>query len=728
MYVKKFVFLIFCLLFLIRTQKIFAQLYIADANGDGKVNGSDYVIWLTHYGQLITGGASIGDFNNSGKVDGADYTVWLTHYGKQVLASSSNQSTDTPSISSRMGPNMVTMVNELIITFDSFPPWKFMWEWNGAGSDGKKQSSHLAVVEQVQPITGGGRVYMIAGNQVNAINKATGAVIWTRGSIGTLTGTPAYDSEFLFVPSSDGHIYKLNAQTGAISSSFTGSGSFKQAVLISNGVIYAPSLSGSLYAISTATMSQNWVYSAGSPLVTTAAISPSRSLVIVNSQDLYVHAVNSATGQRVWRVKPTGRTYQSGNPNSSGAQFEYSWPVIAESHGVVFVRYRLDWDTIWTWSPFPTTNAQIRANFLSKPDQQALYALKLSDGSQAFIANVGNGGQGDGGYLEIGPMPVIRVVDGQEVAYIIWRNGLTCPTCDGREDANMGEMVLDSTTVSGYQAGDVRFVHFEDIQTDEMMPISMGGDVLFHSHWLVNEAYKITNRVSSLGATFSNPIQTTVMPYVIWRQCNQTNFCYYPGCTTNLSCGVSCPVSSSRYCSNGLFSYGDTRSYPPGFYEYNNDYNDGTWPITVVNNDQILVKLNDGGIMALTSGNPTAEVKNTPQIASKQTTTDVLGATYPSTLSYTQASKHIGEFAVFKGVIKSVVNHLPKALYLGFTDHHDVNLLVRIFAKYLSKFTYDPQTLLGKEIEVRGIVTLYWPEAKDPEIIVSSPEQIRILN
>jgi len=52
-----------------------------DANGDGKVDGVDYVIWLNHYGQTITGGYTIGDFNTSGKVDGVDYVVWLNNYG-----------------------------------------------------------------------------------------------------------------------------------------------------------------------------------------------------------------------------------------------------------------------------------------------------------------------------------------------------------------------------------------------------------------------------------------------------------------------------------------------------------------------------------------------------------------------------------------------------------------------------------------------------------------------
>jgi len=50
-----------------------------DANGDNRVDGVDYVVWVTHYNQSVTG-ATKGDFNNSGKVDGVDYVVWVTHY------------------------------------------------------------------------------------------------------------------------------------------------------------------------------------------------------------------------------------------------------------------------------------------------------------------------------------------------------------------------------------------------------------------------------------------------------------------------------------------------------------------------------------------------------------------------------------------------------------------------------------------------------------------------
>lgn len=53
-----------------------------DANNDGVVDGIDFVAWLNHYGQNISG-VSNGDYNGDGKVDGVDYVVWLQNYGRR---------------------------------------------------------------------------------------------------------------------------------------------------------------------------------------------------------------------------------------------------------------------------------------------------------------------------------------------------------------------------------------------------------------------------------------------------------------------------------------------------------------------------------------------------------------------------------------------------------------------------------------------------------------------
>ncbi len=706
----------------------------ADITSDGSVNISDYSALVRDFlrSPLLN---PRSDITGDGAVNISDYSVLVANFLRTLVCSSpvpSPVASPVPTVANEWSQFGQNAQHTSYTSVGVNTPWKYKWQWNGAGADGKKQAGHVSAPDLVQPITGGGRVYMIAGNSVYALDKLTGNVVWSKGSIGTLSATPAYDSGNLYVPSSDGKIYKLNAATGSVISSFTGASAFNLAVTFANGRIYAVSSSGVLYALDPVSMAKVWEYAGGSIGSTPVSYSPSKNILVYLTQDLYVHGVDATTGLRKWRNKPTTtRTYQSGTPTSTGAQAEEGWPVIAEQHGVVFVRYRLDWDTLWTWSPYPTTNSQIRENLVSQPQAQALFALNITNGTLAFVPAVGNGGAGDGGTLPMGPQPVIRDLgNGKEVAYIIWRNGLYCAGnwCDGRSDATMGEMVLDGSTVAGYSAGDMRFMRFTDIRTDEEMNITMANDTLFHSHWLINSAERITDRSDSLGATFTNPIKTTDSPFVIWRQCNGTNTCNYPGCTGNTYCGVNCSVSTSRYCSQGLYSYGDARQYPPGFYEYNNDTNGGSNPFTVVSDGMVLVKTNDGAILALENGSPTARETETKPIAeANRTTQQVLGLQSPTTITYQDALNYMGQYVQVEGFIQSAVDHLPKAIYLGFTNPHDGHLLVRVFAKDISKFDFDLLTLKGKKIRVTGLVTAYWPEGKDPEIIVSDPSQIEIL-
>lgn len=53
---------------------------LGDANGDGNVNGADYIVWMDNYSQTYSLGPSVGDFNNSRNTDGLDYIIWLDNY------------------------------------------------------------------------------------------------------------------------------------------------------------------------------------------------------------------------------------------------------------------------------------------------------------------------------------------------------------------------------------------------------------------------------------------------------------------------------------------------------------------------------------------------------------------------------------------------------------------------------------------------------------------------
>ena len=467
-------------------------------------------------------------------------------------------------------------------------PWHYKWQWNGADESGQGVSDWVPMRTLVQPITGGGRVYVVAGFVEGAADKVyyfahnDGRVLWS-------------------VPSDNHRLYKLDARNGSIVSSFLADSFLKTPPLLVGNRIYFTSDNGTLYALSADTMSQVWTYAAGAQAATMPAYSASRDMIIFCDRELYVHAVGT-DGRQIWRVKPTNRQPFYGHPTAEDmkanqAAFDYGWPVVADDQGIVLVRLRLNWNTLWDGpgygGSYPTTNAAIRQFLENNPNQQCLFALNLDDGSRAFTPAVGNSAfEGDHSVqLVMGPQPAVRrLSNGKEVAYIIWRNGQVSPGSDGRWDATMGEMVLDSSTVSGYQAGDLRFVSTQFIPTDESGPVTAAGNFVFHGHWLVMCSSDLGDR--SGGDSYSNAIGE-IGPYVIWAQAGGM------GCSFN---------ANTRWCSS-LYTETDTRNFGAGFYVLYDEperyygssdpfaYNYA--PYVIVSDGMIIIKSIDGAIFVL---------------------------------------------------------------------------------------------------------------------------------
>lgn len=603
-------------------------------------------------------------------------------------------------------------------------PWRWKWAWNGPTSSGQIISGKFKLPRNSQPVTGGGRVYIAAGTRgVYALSEASGAVLWNRAPGGSINSTPAYDAETgaLFVLSSNGTLYKLNAANGTTMGQFvTGASSNLPLPPAIAGERVFVSMGTRVYTINKFSLAQLWSYDAGSAVHTPPAYSPSRQRIIVVSQDLYVHAINDADGSQAWRIKPTVRN--GGNPgtdNDSLAEVSNGWPVIAEEHGYVLVKLRLDWQSLWVSpSPWPTDNDAIRNFLQTQPAYQALFVLDLDDGSVPFIANIGHGGFGDGGYLPMGPQPVVkRFPNGQEVVYTVLRGD---DGGDGRWDSHPGEMVLDDDTVPGLQAGYVRWIDHTNFSngltffpTDEQPYVTMAGDYLFYAHWEAGAAYIITNRSESYGS-FSTPIETALAPAIATSQDD-----------------TSCPFSASHYCSGGLQN---TRGYPPGFYIY---YRKGavydqywsecaSW---VVSNDTVYFVSTDGAVVALQHGNPMAQTPYRQQ--ANATWLDKTETTIPNlavgsqVVPFEQAARYAGQYKTVEGRIQYIFNN-GKAVYLGFKNPHQGAFKVRILKPYWSNFSAPPENLyhIGDLVQVRGMIEWY---QGDPVIYVQSPHQIKRL-
>lgn len=510
-------------------------------------------------------------------------------------------------------------------------PWRFAWHW--------KPVDMYSMPNALHPITGGGKVYVPGGNQgLYAVNLATGTTAWRFTSGGYISEAAAYDTQRnrLYVPSRNGRVYRLNPANGAIEASFRADSPIDTAVLLAGDHVYVTSLSGRLYKL-TPDLTKVWEYDAGVRSATAPSYSPSRDILIFGTADLYVHAVNNRDGSRKWASKPpTPYTPKPcplnylTSPADIAPSYQFGFPVVAESAGVVFVRFRGDNQNDWLWTglergKFPKTNAEIKDFLRQNRTYQTLFALSLDTGNEAFVPAVGNGGVDwefvyncgagpssvESGVLStIGPMPVVKTFpDGSQAAYIQFRNGETRDEgfpWDGRWDSHPGEMVL--SPVAGYQIGDMRFippaVRDQNI-TDEQTPHTMAGNTLFISHWMSIKGITITDRSPGKGSSLNNPLGATFAPLVIRRA-------MLPDIAANP------PSRKTRYVSGGnLVSYCDGRWYDGGgFWMYWKEldpptqsecYADGRGPgygsdrprYTIVSDGYVLVLGHGGDIFAL---------------------------------------------------------------------------------------------------------------------------------
>ncbi len=247
-------------------------------------------------------------------------------------------------------------------------PWRWKWAWNGPNSSGGVAANKTALPKNVQPVTGGGRVYVARGvDGVFALNIADGAQLWASNPGGSLDSTPAFDgsSSSLYVTSTDGYVYRLNAASGAVIDSFnTGSSITTPPALVSDRLFVS---SGSaVYALDKLSMDQIWKYTAGSAVQTPPAYAASRNVVIVGTANLYVHAIKNSDGTRLWQVRPTVHS-----PGDASVEYTWGWPVVADQAGLVLIKLR-------TLLGYPV-------DFRHLPHHQPGYPPKLAEPSRRSI-------------------------------------------------------------------------------------------------------------------------------------------------------------------------------------------------------------------------------------------------------------------------------------------------------------------------------------------------------
>ncbi len=602
-------------------------------------------------------------------------------------------------------------------------PWRWAWQWNGSDDRGRVVPGKVLLPRNVQPIIAEGRVYIAAGtNGVYALNETTGAVLWHVNPGGAVNSTAAYDplTRALFVVSSEGRLYKLNPSNGTtVASVELGEPSpWPLPIAVIPGRVFA-AMGRYVLALDPVTLTIHWRYDAASSVHTPPAYSARRDRVVVATADLYIHCIRNSDGTRLWRVKPSPHT-----PDEHHS-YAYGWPVIAEQHGLVLLRQRIRWEYLWL-NPNPfgiPDNATIRARLNGRPDARCHYALRLEDGQVAFHINNGCGGFGDGGYLPIGSMPVVRVFpDGTEVALNIIRGD---PRYDARWDSHFGEIVLDDQTIPGLQAGDVRWIRHGNtstdddfLLTDEQPFLSAAGNYLFGSHWLVTYAIEPLDRGASRGS-WTNKIDSRNLSWLIVSQG---------------ACGP-CPFSPTHYCAQSLNEDPTCgRNYAGGFYVCYNvgdptPIQDLFWTeygCVIGLPDKLIIRDTTGAIVCLVHGDPldgegTTQRTNVTNISE----TFESGKTALDTLRMLPAAQ---KEVVVEGELQYVFNN-GRMILLSFRYPHRGSFKALIPQSVWPRFDGLNPTMgrnraarycEGQRVRIRGRLTCY---QGDPAVVVTAPDQ-----
>lgn len=595
--------------------KIFAQTPTCDAdiNSSGLVDTDDYNLLVSDFLKEPPAN-SRSDINKDGYVDLTDYS-WLVKSFSLDCTTPPPPPPPPPAATSGWTQDGGNAQRTGYTTEQPTDTWSLAWTWNGPDANGGTgghfydlgTSATDSVEWEGRTVMGGGNVYVPGlSNGVYALNKTTGQQVWNYKDNTAFKTTPAYDGTTgsVLVVGENGKVYKLNATNGTLSGSYSTTGVVKSPLIVGN-YVYVTTTGGDLLKIKVADMTLAWKYTAGANAATPPSYSTSRDIIIFGTNDLYLRAVNNSNGTEKWKTRLWNVT-----SGATAKFFSGYWPVIAEGHGIVFARLMVlngVAQNVYSSGPstafphaYPATSTETRNYLNTNPQFKSLLALNLDNGTESFVPAVGPGGvealRASQPVLLAPPAPVVSVLNGVEVVYLSFRSE-DGAQYDGRWDSHIGEMVLDSSTVPGLVAGDVRFVQTNKSMsfiTDEQTPITMAGSTFFYAHWGASEAHKVLDRTNAKGTSFANPITTKKLTPVVRRiaACGTANT------TTHYStCGMTLFDDGKYWEGPGWWVYWNVLDPPT---QHRGAYSEGLLPrYTYVSDGMIVVEGNGGDLFVL---------------------------------------------------------------------------------------------------------------------------------
>jgi outer membrane protein assembly factor BamB len=179
---------------------------------------------------------------------------------------------------------------------------KLKEKWSvSVGSGQKNNTAYL----KLKPVIQGNVVYTADSNgSVEAVEKITGNILWSKKLATGVVSGPTIDQGFLILSTDSSSIIALNQTNGNELWHSKVSGDVLGQTAIAHGKVIAKTIDGNLYAFDLKTGNKLWVSEHGAPsLILKASASPVviNNTVLVGYSDGKMDAVDIQTGEVLWQ-------------------------------------------------------------------------------------------------------------------------------------------------------------------------------------------------------------------------------------------------------------------------------------------------------------------------------------------------------------------------------------------------------------------------------------------
>ncbi|GAB3982532.1 hypothetical protein GCM10028806_54420 [Spirosoma terrae] len=143
-----------------------------------------------------------------------------------------------------------------------------------------------------------------------ALDPNSGAINWKFSTGGTLNSNPVVANGRLLFGSNDGNLYALDPAKGTKLWSFPAGASFASSSPVVDGnTVYIGNTNGNVYAINATTGAQQWSFPTKAQILSSPSIA--NGVVYVGSYDNNVYAIEASTGKQKWAYTTKGEVRSS---------------------------------------------------------------------------------------------------------------------------------------------------------------------------------------------------------------------------------------------------------------------------------------------------------------------------------------------------------------------------------------------------------------------------------